>query len=288
MTERSPAAWVTSLVERHCDGPGNDMQKGDGERAWDAPLVGFANGADPIFEQYKTVVGEFHWTPLEVWQATFPEETARLEDLTVISWVLSQTKATKADQRTRTVYPSVLWARSRIFGEQFNHDMRNAVATQLTEAGYPAVAPMEVPTFKIHDSEKFVWASTWSERHAAYAAGLGTFGLCDGLITAKGKAMRAGSVVARIDIAATPRPYTDHHAYCLFYAKGTCGECIPRCPVGALSEIGHDKVKCRAHLDKTRAYVTENYGFEGYGCGLCQVGVPCESGIPPSLVPGMG
>ena len=285
MAERSLGAWVTSLVEGHCAGPDNDMQRGDDEPAWDTPLVGFANGADPIFDQYKTVVGDFHWTPLEIWQATFPDRSARPEELTVISWILPQTKATKADQRERTVYPSVRWARSRIFGEQFNQDMRSAVAAQLSEAGYPAVAPMEVPAFKVHDSEQFVWASTWSERHAAYAAGLGTFGLCDGLITAKGKAMRAGSVVARIDIAATPRPYTDHHAYCLFYAKGTCGDCIPRCPVGALSEKGHDKVKCRAHLDKTRVYVTENYGFEGYGCGLCQVAVPCESRIPPSLVP---
>ncbi|MBN1906976.1 MAG: hypothetical protein JW927_17995 [Deltaproteobacteria bacterium] len=24
----------------------------------------------------------------------------------------------------------------------------------------------------------------------------------------------------------------------------------------------------------------EKYNFEGYGCGLCQVGVPCESMIP--------
>ena len=27
------------------------------------------------------------------------------------------------------------------------------------------------------------------------------------------------------------------------------------------------------------------YGFEGYGCGLCQTGVPCESGIPERLGP---
>ena len=38
-------------------------------------------------------------------------------------------------------------------------------------------------------SEKYAYASTWSERHAAYAAGLGTFGLSDGLITAAGQGM---------------------------------------------------------------------------------------------------
>ena len=277
--------WVARLVETACDSPGNNMEKGDAERAWDTPLIGFANGADPLFEQYKRVVGSFHWTPLEIWQQTFPSEVARSEDLTVISWVLPQTMATKRDQRTATVYPSERWARSRVFGEAFNRNLRRDVAQQLTDAGFPAVAPMETPQFSVKDSKEYVYASTWSERHAAYAAGLGTFGLCDGLITVKGKALRAGSVVARMAVPATPRPYTDHHAYCLFYAKGTCRECIDRCPVGALSENGHNKVACKAHLDRTRTYVTENYGFAGYGCGLCQVGIPCESGIPAGLEP---
>ena len=81
----------------------------------------------------------------------------------------------------------------------------------------------------------------------------------------------------------TPRPYADddHQAYCLYYSQGLCGECIPRCPVGALSkEGGHDKKKCSAHLGVTRKVVRSEYGFEGYGCGLCQTGVPCESKIP--------
>ena len=37
------------------------------------------------------------------------------------------------------------------------------------------------------------------ETHAAHAAGLGTFGLCDGLITPIGKAIRVGSVVAKMN-----------------------------------------------------------------------------------------
>lgn len=28
------------------------------------------------------------------------------------------------------------------------------------------------------------------------------------------------------------------------------------------------------------AHIGARYGFEGNACGLCQVGVPCESGIP--------
>jgi len=51
------------------------------------------------------------------------------------------------------------------------------------------------------------------------------------LITPKGKAVRVGSVVARLQIPPTARPYTDRHAYCLFFTAGTCRKCIERCPV---------------------------------------------------------
>jgi len=47
------------------------------------------------------------------------------------------------------------------------------------------------PPFKRETSEKYGYASSWSERHIAYVAGLGTFGFCDDLITPVGKAMRA-------------------------------------------------------------------------------------------------
>jgi epoxyqueuosine reductase len=273
-------AWVASIIQDFVDGPENSLQGGTGERAWDTPIIGFANGADPIFEQYKEVVGDFHWTPLEIFNQAFPDVAVAPEELAIISYILPQTEATKRDQRQQTVYPAERWARSRIFGEQFNDKLRRHVAETLTEAGYPAIAPSSTAAFKVHNSDKYVWASTWSERHAAHAAGLGTFGLCDGLITPVGKAMRASSVVARIPIPATPRPYDNHRAYCLWHTHRTCGKCIDRCPVGALSKDGHDKVKCRDHLNVTRAYVTENYSFNGYGCGLCQVDVPCESGIP--------
>ena len=139
---------------------------------------------------------------------------------------------------------------------------------------------MTVPNWTIVKSERYSYASSWSERHVAHAAGLGTFGLCDGLITAKGKAMRTGSVVAKIALDPTPRPYADHHAYCLHYAKNTCGKCIDRCPARAITEAGHDKEKCRQHLEMSRQHVKKTYLFEGYGCGLCQVGVPCEAMIP--------
>jgi epoxyqueuosine reductase len=279
------SAWIEATVRDFVAlSPENSLKNEPNERAWADPLVGFSRGDDPLYQFFKNHIGPFHWTPLEIFARSFPSKQAEADQLTVISWVLPHMDKTKSDNRKETAYPSERWARARIYGEEFNKKLRRHVVETLQAAGYAAVAPMWSPLFEIKQSKDYGFASTWSERHAAYASGLGTFGLCDGLITAKGKAMRCGSVIAHIDIPPTPRPYRDHHAYCLFFTKGLCGKCIQRCPVGAITEAGHDKKTCERYLLPTTAeYVKSRFGFDGYGCGLCQTGVPCESKIPTKV-----
>ncbi|MBU0970031.1 MAG: epoxyqueuosine reductase [Proteobacteria bacterium] len=280
-TTRITAEKISALVQNFIlNSPLNSLGNQRGEPAWDSFLVGFSSGEDPIWQQYKEYVGAFHWTPWEVFNQHCPQNNVSADQLTVISWILPQRNLIRATNGKAKKYPSEEWARIRVHGEKFNIALREHLVKKMEEAGHAAVAPMLASNWTIVNSQRFSYASTWSERHAAYAAGLGTFGLCDGLITARGKAMRAGSIVAKIAIPPTPRPYADHHAWCLYYAQGTCGKCIDRCPVRAITEAGHDKEKCRQHLAKSRGYVKKTYQFEGYGCGLCQVGVPCEAGIP--------
>lgn len=279
----NPAKWIETVIKDFIhQSPENSLKNKANEKAWEDPLVGFSNGEDPLYQQYKELVGTFHWTPLEIFSLSFPSSKVSAKDLTVISWILPQTEATKSDNRKETIYPAERWARARMFGEEVNVKLAKQAVAALQEAGYRAIAPSLLsPSFKWMESERYTIASTWSERHAAYASGLGTFGLCDGLITPKGKAMRCGSVVADIKIPASKRPYQDHHAYCLFYSNGTCRKCADRCPAGALTSAGHDKAKCRSYIfAKVKEYVKSNFGFEGYGCGFCQTGVPCESQIP--------
>lgn len=284
MRASDPGAWIEDVIKTFIDeSPENSLRNEEKEKAWGTPAVGFSSGADPLYSFFKGDIGGFFLTPIEWFKAAYPDAKVRPDELTVISWILPQTEATKAEHRRRRRWPNERWARSRIYGEECNKALRRHVVKTLGEAGHRAVAPMITPEFKTATSEKYGRASNWSERHAAYASGLGTFGLCDGLITLVGKAMRAGSVIAQIDIPASERLYDDHHAYCLLYVNGTCGVCIDRCPVGALSKEGHDKDRCSEHVNASRGYVRENYGFEGYGCGLCQTGVPCESRIPPGL-----
>ena len=122
--------------------------------------------------------------------------------------------------------------------------------------------------------------SNWSERHTAFISGLGTFGLCDGLISPKGKAARYGSVIANIPLTATPRPYGKYNEYCM--AENGCTACITRCPAGAISKEGHDKLKCILyHMNVIKPICHDRCDYDGYAvCGLCQTGVPCECGIP--------
>lgn len=284
LSGRERALWIEGLVRDFIvHSPENTLGNQAKDRAFEQVIVGFSRGDDPLYESYKELVGLFHWTPLEIFGRSFPELAVEAGELMVISWVVAHNSLTKKDNRRESFYPSERWARARIFGEEVNEKLRRHVAGALKAEGHAAVAPALSPYWERKASEKYVFASTWSERHAAYASGLGTFGLCDGLITPLGKAVRVGSVIARIEIPPTRRPYKEHRAYCLFHSRGTCKKCVSRCPVGALSESGHDKKKCRSHVRPvTEAYVKEHYGFDGYGCGLCQTGVPCESRIPLS------
>ncbi len=277
----SLSAWVEESIKGFVKSPENSLRNETNEAAWETPLVAFSRGDDPLYDQIKTSVGPFYWTPIDIFLQTFSDLRITSDQLTVIAWVLPQTKATKADNRKETRFGSERWVRSRKFGEEFNERLRNHLVTLLTDAGYEAVAPQSSPLWGMRMSERFGISSMWSERHAAYVSGLGTFGLCDGLITPVGKAMRCGSVVARLSTSPTPRPYEDPHEYCLYFADGSCGKCISRCPAGAITTKGHDKLKCQSYLGETIAsHAKEEYHLEAYGCGLCQTKVPCESRIP--------
>jgi hypothetical protein len=275
-----PEAFVTNAIEVFTRGSAANRRKIDGGRYWDTPLVGFASGADPLFRQYKKVIGRFHFTPKEIFDLTF-RKSVKASELFVISWVLPTAEDIRKTNRKETRYPSLLWSHARWFGEAFNTKLRNHVVSLLTRKGYRAVAPMNSPHWKRLRSPRVGLASRWSERHVAYACGLGAFGLSDGFITRKGKAMRLGSVVTDLPLTPSAKSFSDIHANCLHYFNGTCRMCAARCPAGAITAKGHDKDKCRDYsyqvIKKTKA---REYGVEITGCGLCQTKVPCEFEIP--------
>ena len=261
------------------ESPANRRKADDG-KYWDTPLVGFASGEDPLFRQYKKIIGKFHYTPQEIFNLTFGKGK-KPKKLSVISWVLPASEDVRRSNRKETKYPSLLWAHSRDFGEQFNVKLRDYLVSILKQKGYRAVAPMNSSYFRRLRSPKVGFASNWSERHAAYACGLGAFGLSDGLITAKGKAMRVGSVVTDLPLTPSKKIYPHHQSNCLYYFNKTCKVCVSRCPAGAITAKGHDKDRCYEYVHAGIVQEKkEIYGVKIAGCGLCQTKVPCEFEIP--------
>ena len=261
---------------------------------WDEPLVGFASGLNPLFSEYKTIIGSFHLTPREIIMAALKEKgrdllLTEMEQVSVVSWILPASEDTRKSNRKEERFPSKLWAYTKSDGEVFNNALRRHVVSFLEALGHVTVAPVLLPTFQHLRDEKVGWASQWSERHVAYACDLGTFSLNDGLITPKGMAVRIGSVVTLLKLAPSDKRYRDYKENCLHFRNEKCGKCISRCPVGAITEKGHDKDRCWEYLnsDPIKAKHSE-YGIENprlFSCGLCQTSVPCEFEIPrPDLI----
>ncbi len=201
-------------------------------RYFDTPLVGFAAGDDPLWQTYKEQIGPFHRSPGEWIEAAFGDGFAK--SCSVISWILPITEETRVSQSRKEDVPSLEWAQTRSFGEDFNDSLRRHMVEFLSAKGYKVLAPFLDDQWKTLRDERGP-TSNWSERHVAHAAGLGTFSLNDALITARGIAHRCGSVVVDTQIATTPRPYSSHTEYCLYCREGKCGACIARCPVDAIS-----------------------------------------------------
>lgn len=238
----------------------------EGMRMYDRPLVCVGSADDPLFAQLQKpeAVGPQMLLPND-WV-----EGAR----SVISY-FSPTSQRIRESNRKDEHASIEWFHARIDGQAFIGQAGAHLVTYLKELGYDACCPaidseLQVTFVDENDPEKS-FRSNWSERHVAYVCGLGTFGLSKGLITKAGMAGRFGSVITTASLPVTPRDYSDIYEYCIM-----CGACAKNCPVGAISlETGKDHALCYGELQASKER------FEGYyGCGKCQVGVPCEHQKP--------
>jgi epoxyqueuosine reductase QueG len=258
------------------ESPLNRMPGEENVPIFEEPLVKFADGNDPLFTEFKTIIGPNHLTPQEALFLTYnkqPEDDGKL--ISVISWILPVAHKTRESNREQDAVPSKYWAYTKWYGEQFNTALRKHIVEMFTIRGYMTTAPAIQPYFKIQDSPKGQF-SNWSERHIAYVAGQGTFSLADSFITEKGAANRVGSVVIDLKLPPSPRTATTPYSNCLYYVNKSCKACIARCPAGAISEAGHDKIKCSNYQDFDLKHIKDDYGVGSGSCGLCQTRVPCE------------
>lgn len=252
-------AFLKAMIETD---PRNELAAHNRERIYDVPLVGYAAASDPFFDLLKDpkASGPHHKSPLE-WLPG-----AR----TVISYYLPFTEFVRKSNRGPGM-PSEEWLSARIDGEVFNNAVRSSLATFIKERGYDAVVPSHTKQFSI-----VARRANWSERHAAFAAGLGSFGLNKALITKIGTAGRFGSVITDLELMPTPRSVTSVYAACPWFSHGQCGECIDRCPSKAITAEGKNVAVCAEYID---CQIRPRYNPR-YGCAKCTTNVPCETRSP--------
>lgn len=234
----------------------NFVDELDKMQIWEQPLISIAVASDPLWERLKEpeVVGPHHLTP-EEW---LPGAES------VISYFLPYTEHVRSSNRLKGM-PSKEWLYGRYEGELFNNDLRRLIINWAGIDGGQGLAPALDERFVIINHR-----SNWSERHAAFIAGLGTFSLNRSLITQKGAAGRFGSVIVDLELEPEPRPFKEVDEYC-----NKCGECVDRCPSQAITENGKDNESCSQFLNK----ILEK-NKPRYACGKCQTAVPCEYSKP--------
>ena len=239
-----------------------------GLEIFEAPIFGFGRADDPMFEELKD--------PRAVHPECLPPRAWVEDGETVISFFFPYTPEVRAANGRDLARVSRAWLHGRIEGQELVAAYSAHLRDLLRAAGWTAAAPSLEPRFR----KLGEFASNWSERHVAYVCGLGTFGLSRGLITEKGMAGRFGSVVTSCPLPPTRRWYTSLTQSCIL-----CGKCARNCPAGAIDPArgaleGKDHIRCLAWLNTTYQPPAGPRQKIRYGCGKCQVRVPCEARAP--------
>lgn len=235
---------------------------------WEEPIVGFADAKHPYILRLKNIISSSHQLPADV-----------LDDAkTVIVYFVPFTKELANTNWISKDIASYGWAVAYEETNAMFIKLNKYLITKLNEMGYKADISKEALTF---DRQTLI--SNWSHRHFAYAAGMGTFGINNMLITKKGCCGRYGSIIANLDVE-HGSPMTEE--LCLYKKNKSCGLCITHCPNKALTFKGYDREKCNEVLQKNAqvyknlgsSYTDETVKANSVGsevCGKCAVNIPC-------------
>lgn len=117
----------------------NRLEDFDGAPIFEAPLIGYADGDDLLFEEYKKVVHKNHYTPREI-LTKYLSETLKIEapviaDVSVISFVLPYNSETLRTNAREKEGPSLRWNHTRWKGQDFNHELSKHLVPLLRRWG---------------------------------------------------------------------------------------------------------------------------------------------------------
>ena len=241
-----------------------------GMKIYEKPLFAFAAADDAMFQKLRSLeaIGPHFLLP-EEWLSGAK---------TVISFFLPFTDPVVESNARNMQQPSPEWLHARYEGQTCLNQLMLSLKSKLESSGARAIVPTLAERFwsstketEVNGQMRPAFSSLWSERHIAFVCGLGTFGLSKNLITKRGACGRFGSLITDAVFTTDTRPYTQIYEYCT-----NCSLCADNCPAGAITvEEGKNHEKCLAFL---MSVLEENR--PRYGCGKCQVAVPCARQIP--------
>ncbi|MEE9399256.1 MAG: hypothetical protein V3V23_03210, partial [Dehalococcoidales bacterium] len=141
--ERNPAVFLENVIKEFvADRSINYLQSFNGDRIFNEPLIGFADGDDTIFHDYKEIIGKFHLTPREALEkhleAKVSEDELRPARVSVVSFVLPATYKTRLSERRETVIPSLRWNHTRHQGQDLINKLSLCLIALFEDLGYQA------------------------------------------------------------------------------------------------------------------------------------------------------
>lgn len=224
---------------------------------WQKPIVRFADAKAEEFKNLRQIVDPGHHVPEDYlpgaknvlsWFLPFLPEVGRNN----LAGELSSRQWAEGYLVTNEM---AAWVNDRL--AEYIRNGLDAEAAVPTDAG---MIGMDNPR------------SRWSQRHVAYLAGHGTFGLNNMLISDVGSVGRYFSLITTLECQ-PDEPVTTER--CLWKRDGSCGLCAKRCAAGALTTEGFDRFKCLAQC------LVNMERFPGADvCGKCTVELPCSYEIP--------
>ena len=238
----------------------------------DAPLVGVARADDPLFETFRKneVIGA-QWRPPGEWMQ---------DAKSVVAFFFPVSAEIRTRHRAARTATNEAWNYGYGKHGQVVNAFLAGITAEMEGQGVKTFIPTKDPTFKIErqptmrgGKEDVHYSTSWSNRHIAFVAGLGTFGIHRHLITREGCSGVLASMILDWEMEPTSANYRDPYENCIH-----CGACVTRCPAGAISlENLRNLKECAAYAASLRSESDPGY------CGKCLVGIPCESVLPAEL-----
>ncbi len=234
---------------------------------WGKPIVGYGDVNHDYIKNIRKYAYEKHLMPQDV-----------LKDSTIILAYFIPFIKDIANSNIGGEIASETWTLAYEETNEMFVKLNKYIIHKIQDMGYKA-SVCDVAG----DFEQDVLKSKWSHRHMARAAGLGTFGVNNMLITKKGCCGRYYTIVTNLPVE--PDEFIQEE-YCLYKKDKSCLACVKNCPSGALTNTNYDRFKCYETCMKSFDKFESMYGNKqkqngkprggSEVCGKCVVNLPCS------------